>query len=254
MFLDEVIRSAENYMRIVERDFTDPKVLRSLRALQRVEYDEWIPPLLAYLNRPTQGLGEEEFVPLLEKITMQNWVRRLGRAARLTVYYQLLSAIRDGGDALVVRQIFVNNARNEEFLELLGGEVYKKPFDAAVLLRLEEFDQDESVTLIFGGQVTIEHILPQALKDLYWQERFTEDQHALWLHRLGNLTPLAGRKNYAAQFYAFPAKKKIYDKKLEKISFDLTKEVCREQHWNVDVLKARQDRLIERARRAWCIQ
>jgi hypothetical protein len=69
-FLDTVIASAQNYMRIVETDFTDPWTLRSLRALRRVEYDEWIPPLLAYLNRPVVGLPEPEFVGLLEKIMM----------------------------------------------------------------------------------------------------------------------------------------------------------------------------------------
>jgi hypothetical protein len=32
-----------------------------------------------------------------------------------------------------VKQIFVNNSRNTEFLELLGGELYGKAFDSAVL-------------------------------------------------------------------------------------------------------------------------
>jgi hypothetical protein len=198
-FLDSVISSSRNYTRIVEADFADPSALRSLRALHRVEYDEWIPPLLAYLNQPVAGVSEAEFVGLLEKITMQNWVRRLGRTARLTVYYQLIGAIKDGKSAGDVRQIFYKNAQNGEFLELLGGELYGKPFDEAVLLRLEEAAQDESVTKTYGGRLTIEHVLPQALKDDYWKSRFTEDQHGLWLHRLGNLTLLCGHKNYKAQ-------------------------------------------------------
>jgi hypothetical protein len=253
-FLDEVIDSAQNYMRIVEADFEDSATLRAVRALQRVEYDEWISPLLAYLNQPTPGLPVEEFSELLEKITMQNWVRRLGRTARLTVYYQLISAIRGGSTADEIRQIFRKNARNDEFLILLAGELYGKPFDAAVLLRLEEAEQDESVTKSYSGSVTIEHVLPQALKDTYWTSRFTLDEHGLWLHRLGNLTLLCGRKNYKAQCYDFNRKKKIYSDRNKKVSFDLTKEICSEGDWTVQKVKTRHDRLVALAEKTWAIQ
>jgi hypothetical protein len=253
VFLDKVIASAKNYMKIVDAEFTDPSTLRSLRALQRVGYDEWIPPLLSYLNIPVAELSESEFVIFLEKITMQNWVRRLGRTARLTVYFQLVSAINSGKTADDVRDIFRKNAQNKEFFELLGGEVYGKPFDSAVLLRLEEASQDESVSKSYNGRLTIEHVLPQALKDDYWKTRFTEDQHALYLHRLGNLAMLCGSKNYKAQYYDFNRKKKIYNDRGEKVSFDLTKEICLEPEWTAEVIKKRQERIMQLAVKTWTI-
>lgn len=253
-FLDGVISSARNYMRIVEGEFTDATTLRALRALRRVEYDEWIPPLLAFLNSPVKDLPEPEFAGLLEKITMQNWVRRLGRAARLTAYYQLIGAIRERKPADDVRTIFKKNAQNAEFIDLLGGEIYGKPFDAAVLLRLEEAAQDESVTKAYSGRLTIEHVLPQALKDPYWKTRFSEDQHALWLHRLGNLALLCGHKNYKAQYYDFDRKKKIYSDRNKKVSFDLTKELCDEPEWTEGKIKARQERLMDLAKQLWTIE
>lgn len=253
VFLDKTIDSAENYMKIVDTDFTEPSSLRSLRALHRVDYDEWIPPLLAYLNKPVIDLFESEFITSLEKITMQNWVRRLGRTARLTVYFQLISAINSGKDANEIREIFRKNAQNTEFFELLGGEVYGKPFDSAVLLRLEEASQDESVSKSYNGRLTIEHVLPQALKEDYWKERFTEDQHSLYLHRLGNLAMLCGSKNYKAQYYDFPRKKKIYSDRGEKVSFDLTKEICLESEWSVEAIKKRQERMMQLAMKTWTI-
>lgn len=253
VFLDKTIDSAENYMKIVDAEFTDSTTLRSLQALQRVEYDEWIPPLLSYLNKPIAELPESEFVTLLEKITMQNWVRRIGRTARLTVYFQLISAINSGKSADEVRNIFRKNAQNTEFFELLGGEIYGKPFDAAVLLRLEEASQDESVSKSYNGRLTIEHVLPQALKDDYWKTRFTEDQHSLYLHRLGNLAMLCGSKNYKAQYYDFDRKKKIYSDRGEKVSFDLTKEICLEQEWTVEIIKKRQERIMQLAKKTWTI-
>jgi hypothetical protein len=252
-FMDSVISSAKNYTRILEGDFEDAGALRALRSLRRVEYDDWIPPLLAFLNQPVSDLPKGEFVELLEKITIQNWVRRLGRTARLTAYYQLINAIKSRKTAVEVRQIFHNNAQNEEFLVLLGGDVYSKPFDVAVLLRLEEASQDESVTKSYDGHLTIEHVLPQALKDDYWKTRFSEEEHLNWLHRLGNIALLCGHKNYKAQYYDFDRKKQIYSERNKKVSFDLTKEVCEKTEWTVTAIKDRHERLIKLARQTWTV-
>ncbi len=253
-FLDKVILSAENYIMIVEGDVNSNSLtMRARRSLRRVGYDEWIPALLAFLNNPVSGMLESEFVILLEKVTMQNWVRRLGRTARLTVYYQLISAIKDGKSADEVRAVFKKNAHNEEFSELLGGELYKRPFDHAVLLGLEESSQDDSVMKTFTGRLTIEHVMPRVLKDEYWKTRFTPEQHQLWLNRLGNLTMLSDIKNSAAQFYDFPRKKEIYNELNKKVSFDLTKQVCEQTEWNLGVMEKRHLHLIELAKQRWSI-
>ena len=252
-FLDQVILSAKNFIRIWDIDFQDAASLRPLNALWRVSYDEWIPPLLAYLNQPVDDLTEAQFLSLLERITMQNWVRRLGRTARLTVYFKLINAIKAGKTVDEVDGIFRTHANNDEFINLLGGEIYGKPFDTAVLLRLEEASQDDSVTKTFSGRLTIEHVMPQALKDAYWTVRFNPENHGLWLHRLGNLAMLSGSKNYKAQYFDFDRKKKIYLDRDKKVSFDLTKEICALAEWSEDALKARQERLIKLARETWSI-
>lgn len=252
-FLDQVILSARNFMRIWDCEFQDAASVRALNALWRVSYDEWIPSLLAYLNQPVRGLSEAKFLDLLERITMQNWVRRLGRTARLTVYFKLISAIRAEKSVDEVIGVFRAHANNDEFINLLGGEIYGKPFDAAVLLRLEEAAQDDSVTKTYSGRLTIEHVMPQALKDAYWTDRFDTERHGLWLHRLGNLAMLCGSKNYKAQYFDFDRKKKIYLDRDKKVSFDLTKEICTLDEWTETALKARQERLIKLALATWLI-
>jgi hypothetical protein len=224
-----------------------------VRSLRRVAFEEWIPPLLAFLNAPVDGLTEEKFVDLLERITYQNWIRRLAFTARLTAYFQLINAIRAGRSADDVRAIFQANSNDEEFRTLLDGEVYGRPFAQAVLLRLEEADQDESVTKDFGGKITIEHVLPQALKDAYWQDRFTDEEHRLWLHRLGNLALLAGIKNYKAQYFSFERKKKIYAERNNRVSFDTTKPILAAEEWTTKLLATRQTDLIDRAQRIWSL-
>ena len=252
-FLDEVNTSARNYLRVLRNEFEAPAARRAVRSLKRVAFEEWIPPLLAFLNRPVADMPEGEFIDLLERITYQNWIRRLAFTARLTAYFQLITAIRAGKNADDIRAIFRANANDDEFRSLLDGEVYGRPFAQAVLLRLEEADQDELVTKDFGGKITIEHVLPQALKDAYWRERFTDDDHRLWLHRLGNLALLAGIKNYKAQYFPFDRKKKIYAERNNRVSFDTTKPILSADHWTKDLLTARQADLVDRAQRIWSV-
>lgn len=252
-FLDEVNTSARNYLRVLRNEFEAPAARRAVRSLKRVAFEEWIPPLLAFLNRPVAALPEGEFIDLLERITYQNWIRRLAFTARLTVYFQLITAIRAGKNADDIRAIFRANANDDEFRSLLDAEVYGRPFAQAVLLRLEEADQDESVTKDFGGKITIEHVLPQALKDAYWRERFTDDDHRLWLHRLGNLALLAGIKNYKAQYFPFDRKKKIYAERNNRVSFDTTKPILSADHWTKDLMAARQADLLDRAQQIWSL-
>ncbi|MCB1381239.1 MAG: DUF262 domain-containing protein [Alphaproteobacteria bacterium] len=252
-FLEELNTSARNYLRILKNEFELPGARRAIRSLGRVAFEEWIPPLLAFLNTPAADMSEGEFIDLLERITYQNWIRRLAFTARLTVYFQLITAIRAGKSADEVRGIFRANANDEEFHVLLDGEVYGRPFAQAVLLRLEESDQDESVTKDFGGKITIEHVLPQSLKDAYWQERFSEEDHRLWLHRLGNLALLAGIKNYKAQSFPFERKKKIYSERNNRVSFDTTKPILAADNWTKDLLAARQADLVGRAQRIWSV-
>lgn len=252
-FVETLAVSARNYERIRELDFKETQSFRSIRALHRVGYDEWIPPLLAYLNNPVAAMSEAEFLQLLEKITMQNWVRRLGRTKRLTVYFQLISAIKNKENAEAVRGVFRANANNAELRTLLDSDIYGLPYAHALLLRLEEASQDESVTKTYNGVISIEHILPQALKDPYWTERFNMAQQSIWLHRLGNLTLLSGSKNSQAQYDAFPDKKKIYEQRNKKVSFDMTKAVCETEDWTETVIRQRQERMVEQAWNIWKI-
>lgn len=253
-FVDQLLRSAENFRKIINIDFKDdPISYRSLTALLRTSFDEWIPALLAFLNSPPADCPLADYLKLMEKITMQNWVRRIGRTKRLTVYYKLMTAIANNEGREKIEEIVKEQSNNEEFMSLLSGDVYGGAFVKPILLRLEEAEQDVSVTKVFGGRITIEHVLPQALRDPYWQSNFSEEEHHRWLHKLGNLTPLAGNKNSAAQYYSFDRKKDIYNRRAEKVSFDLTRQVVDTPEWNPTVVELRHLQLVENAKGIWCV-
>lgn len=253
VFMDELIASAKNYKRIMNLNGEGAGLRRLLASLHRAAFDDWIPALLAFFNKPVEGLSTLDFVSLLEKITYQNWVRRLGFTARQTVYYQVISAIQGGKNASDIKTIVVEKANNEEFSQLVDGDIYGRPFAKALLLRLEEYSQDESVTKTYDGAITIEHILPQTATNSYWTQRFTDDLQKLWVHRLGNITLLSGIKNAQARNWDFDKKKANYSKKQSQVSFDLTKAVMVQTDWNLAVLTARQKTLTDLAKQIWTI-
>lgn len=250
-FLEGLLASAGNYLRIGRKDFHLVETARAARAMSRSTFDDWAPALLAFLNQPLPDMPEVEFVRLLEKLTYQFWIRRIGFNHRFTAYAHVIAAIRDGKSAEELRAVFRRHADDEDMQVELNGDLYRRTFAQAVLLRLEEAAQDASVTKSFGEDLSIEHVLPQSPKAAYWNERFTEDQYVFWRHRLGNLTLLSGNKNKSSQNFDFERKKKIYKERNARVSFDLTKAVLDLPDWTPEVLETRQKELVERAMRLW---
>lgn len=254
VLMGKLIASAENYSLIQGNDFEDGQIKRAVMSLQNVVFEDWIPPLLTYLNSDVSNKDVCAFVQLLEKITMQNWIRRIAFTARMTVYFTMIADIISSKGSIESLNIIVNEyANNEEFLMLLGTEIYGKPFAKAVLLALEEAETDDSVSKLYSGRITIEHVLPQALKDIYWQSRYSEEEHREWLHKLGNLALLSGTKNYRAQYFGFDRKKKIYADRGKKVSFDTTKQIIEQDDWLPKNIEERHAKMINRAKSLWWI-
>ncbi len=206
------------------------------------------------MTKPTDSMLFDEFISLIEKITYQNWVRRLGRTKRNTVYYNIINKLRGEKNADEIRQLIKEHSNNDEFLNLLNSNVYGMSYAKAVLLRLDTASQDNSVLKNYSGIISIEHILPQTATDKYWKSRFTEEQIIDNVHKLGNLVLLSGRKNAQAQNFPFDRKKEVYQQKNNVTSFDLTKEVCDKKEWNLDEIKKRQQKLIEITQDIWLIK
>lgn len=251
-FCSELLKSAHNYKKIIDVSVAnEEKVKRLIFSLKNVSYDEWIPALLAFMNNKILDISLTEFLSSLEKITMHNWVRRWGRAKRNTVYYATIKSINTGesGDCIVA--IMKSGVNNDEFKQSLANDVYGMPYAGAILLRIECEIHDNSASIQFNN-VSVEHILPQTMTDSYWTERFTVEQQKSWVHKLGNLTLLSGRKNSAAQNYDFEKKKDVYLSRGIS-SFYLTKKVCDETNWTIETLEKRQKELLEKAAEIWNI-
>lgn len=253
-FLESLVKSAKNYRKLNKNDFDSLVTKRLMTSLKLVSHDEWIPPILAYIN--IKGIDDkfEDFVKNIDRITYQNWIRKLGKTQRNTVYYNVVSLLLKGGSSIDVINKIKEYKNNAEFMQNLHKDFYGNSYDTAVLLRLEQEMQDLSVTKIYEETISIEHILPQRLTNEYWIQRFTHEDHNYWLHKIGNLTLLSGRKNILASNNDFPKKKDHYDKKNKKVSFDLTKDICLLSDWDLDAIKSRHQALVDKAGEIWGIE
>lgn len=249
-----VVSFAHNYVKIQDNDFGEKGVSKYLNSLKAVLHDEWIPPILAFLNKPVQGLDFTEYVKLLDKITYQNWVRRLGKTKRNTVYYRLINSINAGKSSKEIKDIFIEFADNQEFEDLIRGDFYNTPYRKAVLCRLENELQGEKNYKEFNGRIAIERILPERLTDKYWSDRFTKEEQRDLVNKLGNITLLSASKSASHREVDFDKKKARYLELDKKASFDLTKLICNVEEWTPNEIRERQETLVTKVIEIWRIE
>lgn len=258
-----LVNSAKNYTKILDNDFELPSIRRKIASLSNLGIDEWIPPVMAFMNRMAR-LEDftienfSQFITSFEKVYMHGWLKKQIKSQREMVCYSTLVAINnDMPFASVISQIN-QHADNIGFTAALDDDLYEpRPNQVnlikAILLRLDMEQQDESVIKTYTGRITIEHILPQALLNEYWTQRFNPQEHIYWLHKIGNLTLISGSKNSEAQHSDFVKKKSIYEKLNSKSSFDLTKDVCNSEEWGMADLKIRHESMKSQLKKLWLV-
>jgi uncharacterized protein with ParB-like and HNH nuclease domain len=244
-FMRSLLLYANMHIKIINCDYSEIRTKRHFISLNRVFYRDWIPVLLSFYNNTMIEISEKEFIILLEKITYQNWIRSLGRTKRIQVYYDLITKINSNANKETIYTILKGHSNNMELKQFLESNIYGRPYTKGLLLKIEDCIQDDSVIKQYNGLITIEHILPQTMTDKYWLDRFTEDEKEYFVHKIGNLTLLSGRKNSAAQNFDFDRKKDIYLKKLKKVSFDMTKDICSLVEWNKTEVEKRQQQYLD---------
>lgn len=258
-----LVNSAKNYTKILDNDFEHPSIRRKIASLSNLGVDEWIPPIMAFMNRMARAdnfTTEDfsQFVTCFEKVYMHGWLKKQIKSQREMVCYSTLVAVNNNMPLPSIINQIHQHSDNNGFTLALDDDLYEpRPNQVnlikAILLRLDMEQQDESVIKTYTGRITIEHILPQALVNEYWLQRFKPQEHMHWLHKIGNLTLISGTKNSEAQHSDFIKKKSIYEKLNSKSSFDLTKDVCKSDEWGMDDLKVRHENMKSQLKKLWLV-
>lgn len=189
---------------------------------------------------------------------MQSW---FATGKRDDACYRAIEAINIGKSVDEVIGTLKQCAEDKKFEESLDSSKF---YDVtrrqtanlvkAVLIRVNDERHDESAKIDVSDKVHVEHILPQNMSaNAYWCEKFSDDEHAEWVNKLGNLTLLIGRKNSAASNRGFPAKKQAYQAGTIP-ALSITQEILNYGEWNADSLRARHEQLKKEILALWLVR
>ena len=257
-----LLRSAENYQKILDGNIDDGNAQKStifLGQLSQKRLNEWMPAFLAFHNRGNWDDRFPEFARLFERVYMQAWWMNLPPSQRDAACYRALESINKGESFDMVAAHVRKLANNAEFEKALDEDFYdgtrKQIINLvkSVLLRLDREEYDESVEMTYSKKISIEHILPQDGSGAYWRERFSKDEHAHWLHKLGNLTIVSVRKNSAARNLGFDKKKEAYQKSRQ-CPFGITNRLCDLPDWTPAAIEKRHEKLKALAKDLWLVE
>ena len=233
------------------------KVNEHLRWLNRLEFNDWVPPALAFFVRNRENpSGIEVFVRDLERIAYYMLVTSKGVNDRIERFAKVTADIETGKDlTLDSSSLQLQPPEQLAFYEKLNGPIYEALSAKArtpVLLRLDSLLSGGGATYDYSV-ITVEHVLPQTPKaGSSWLEWFPEQAARMGaVHRLGNLALLTRRKNSQASNWDFDRKKDSYFRRDGVSPFVLTTQVIDEAQWLPSVVTARQTKLMAIYERHW---
>ena len=263
--VDEIlIPMAEVYQELSDAAYMSTEraeaINESLRWLNRLEFNDWIPPALAFAVRHRgKATDMDMFFHDLERLAYSMLIRKMGINERIERFSRLTKEI-ESGDNLFGAKSALQLEPYEQYAtyKRLDGPIYDELAARArssLLLRLD--------SLMSGGgasynhdTITVEHVLPQTPQaGSKWLEWFPDAaERASVVHTLGNLALLTRKKNSGASNYEFEKKKTAYFTSGGISPFVLTTQVLRNSDWTPTVVKARQAELMNKLEEHWRLQ
>lgn len=224
--------------------------------LNLIDNSDWIPvAMYFYVRHKDDAELMNAFLLKLERLSAYIRIMSWDVNYRIKRYAAVLEELE---------QIYTNDfgtsielTKNEIklFIQALNSDIYRMTPNKRnyLILRLDSFISDGMAKYAIK-RPTIEHVLPQTIgKGSEWEKLWPdESERNKWLHKIGNLVPLTRRRNSSAQNYDFNTKKEKYFRgKGGTTSYSLTTDVLNYQEWTPEVVKNRQDRMIEKFKEGW---
>ena len=150
-----------------------------------------------------------EFVLAIEKLVLFHAIDGVRKDERYTDFTSILTSIeKEKKPTDVIGGIKVDLDRLET--RLASDDIYKKPYEKYVLLRLELAAAELKSIREFTAKTT-EHVFPQTPEvGGEWDKAATAEERRKFINKLGNLVLLSQGKNSAASNREFADKKATY--------------------------------------------
>ena len=220
-FIDEILIPIAN----VYEELTDAayaatehaeKVNERLKWLNRLEFNDWLPPALEFAVRKRNQPEEmEQFFGDIERLAYFLLLTRAGINERIERFSRLTKAVESGDDlSSSTSPLQLTPTDQYAAFGVLAGPIYELLSARArsiVLLRLDALVSGGGATYDYST-ITVEHVLPQnpgpGSEWLTWFPDLVGRESRV--HILGNLALLTRKKNSAASNYDFAYKKTAY--------------------------------------------
>ena len=226
------------------------KVNDILHWLNRIDNSDWVPVAMLYYKKyKNDALLMNRFLRKLERLAAYMRTLSIDVTHRIERYAKILSEIENNDKSIAI-ELTAEEIKN--FIAALNSDIYTMTAKKRnyLILRLDSFLSNGAAT--YDNKVlTIEHVLPQTVsKGSQWENWWPNLDE--WVHKIGNLLPLAKRTNSAARNYDFDDKKqKYFSSKIGVTAYALTSQVLLETEWKPDTVKKRQKDLIEIFKKNW---
>ena len=261
-FIDAVLEPyAEAYATVTGASYASAggsgEVNNYLRYLNRLDNFDWIPPAMAFYRRNQNPEAFLRFVRDLERLAYAMFIVRANVNRRTSRYALILRAIHqkedlDGNSS----PLQLSPKEISDILSALDGPIGSLTrVRRTLLLRLDSLLADQGARYEHAT-ITVEHVLPRhPERNSQWLIDFPDDEERTeWTDRLANLVLLSRTMNSNALNHDFDRKKKEYFQKGSVVTFALTSQVLNETEWTPDVLKRRQEMLIDALKREWRLE
>lgn len=232
-------------------------VNRYLTWLNRIDNSDWIPPAILFLS---QQKHNPEYVlwffRKLERLAASMHVCAKNINERIDRYSVLIAGLEnDHNFESPVNAVELAESEKESMVQALNGNIYELTARRRnyIILRLDSFLSDGAAS--YDSKIlTIEHVLPQTVDPKTdWAKLWTDDdQRQAWVHRISNLMPLNQRRNSQAKNFDFEKKKTAYFSGNKQVSsYILTTQVLKSSTWTPELLKERQEELMNVMKENW---
>lgn len=227
--------------------------------LNKIGNYDWMPAAILFF---TQHKNDSKyilwFITKLERLAAYLQITAQDVTQRMVRYKYLLSEMKDNPNSSIenpLKNIELTDWEKSNFINTLNGDIYTMPSVRRnyIIQRLDSFVSDGGAkynTKIF----TVEHVLPQTpSQESGWLNIWENQQERLyWLNKIANLVPLTRQRNSAAQNYSFSTKIiKYFQTKEGTSSYQLTTQVISIDEWTPEIVKKRQDYLLELFKEKW---
>ena len=232
----------------------------SLNWLNKLDNKDWLPVAILFYNKFSFSSERVcEFISKLERLASYLYITSKDVNKRIERYGKLLEEIENATEQQnYCRSVELEKLERDELVDTLNSDIYLMPSKRRnyIMLRLDQFVSDKAASYN-SSILTIEHVLPQTVENgSEWEKWWpNEEIRHKWLHKIGNLVPLARRINTSAQNYDFSIKKEKYFMGKNGVSsYALTTKVLNTLEWTPTIVEKRQEELINEFKKMWDLE